>query len=253
MKSACQSYQIVLLFLISMGTFLASGCRDSLNECLSGKGPVVSKRIGLYSFKNVKVRDNISLEIVNDNSFEMEVTAGKNLVEGLGLQIINNTLNIRNSSTCPIFKDPWNPIAVRLSVPDLDTIFVENQADIVNSAPFETDNLVIIILESPSNIKMEVDCEYLRIGNQNGTGDIKILGQAQIAEYYHAAYGTVDLRYLECNELIINSVSSNHCYVRAGRDYLFAIVGGSGNIYYQFDPSRLDLKQEGTGKLIKIY
>lgn len=253
MKSACKSYQIVLLILISTGTFLASGCRDSLNECLSGKGPVVSKRIGLYPFKNVKVRDNISLEMVNGKGFEIEVTAGENLVEGLGLQIINNTLNIRNSSTCPIFKDPWEPIAVRLTVPDLDTIFIENQADIANSAPFETDNLVIIISESPSNINMEVNCEYIRIENLKGTGDVKILGQTQIADCYHAAYGTVDLRYLECNESIINSVSSNHCYVRAGRDYLFAIVGGSGNIYYQFDPSRLDLKQEGSGKLIKIY
>lgn len=232
---------------------MASGCRDSLNKCLSGKGAIVSKRISLYDFQNVRVRDNISLEIINGDHFELEVTAGENLVEELGLQITENTLNIRNSSTCPILKDPWDPIEVRLSVPDLDTLFIENQSDIANTSPFETDDLVIIISESPSNINMEVACEYIRIENLTGTGNIKISGETQVADCYHAAYGTIDLRYLKCTEAIINSISSNHCYVRAGSEYLFAVVGGSGNIYYQYDPDRLDLKQEGSGRLIKIF
>jgi hypothetical protein len=201
----------------------------------------------------VKARDNISLEIANGPGFEMQVTAGENLIEELGLQITNNTLNIRNNSTCPILKDPWDAIEVRLIVPDIDTIFIENQAAISNNIAFETDDLVIRISESPSQINMAVDCEYLRVENLTGTGDIAFSGNAIIADFYHAAYGTIDLRYLVCDEVVINTVSTNHCYVRAGKDYLFAILGGKGNIYYQYDPAVLDFRQEGTGQLIKIY
>lgn len=237
---------IVMLIFIS-------GCRDAFNECLSGKGKIKTQRIGLYPFENVKVKDNISLELLNGPNFEIEVTAGKKVIESLGIQITNGTLNLRNNSTCPMFKDPWQAIEIKLIVPDLDTLFIENHGEIKSLAPFETDDLVIRILESPSQVNLEIDSKYIRVENLSGTGDIAILGFSESADCYHAGYGTIDFRYLICNDVYINTVSANHCYVRAGKDYLFAVVAGIGNIYYHNDPARLDLKQEGSGRLIKVY
>lgn len=232
---------------------LTAGCRDAFNECLSGKGKIKTQRIGLYPFQNVKVRDNISLELLNGPYFEMEVTAGEHVIEGLGIEITNGTLNLRNNSTCPILKDPWDAIEIKLTTPDLDTIFIENHGEIKSLIPFKTNNLVLRISESPSQVSLEVDSKFIRVENLTGTGDITIRGYSQTADCYHAGFGTIDFRYLVCDEIHINTVSANHCYVRAGNDYFFAVVGGKGNIYYHNDPVRLDMKQEGSGKLIKVY
>jgi hypothetical protein len=236
-----------------MVLLLTAGCRDAFNECLSGKGKIKTQRIGLYPFQNVKVRDNISLELLNGPYFEMEVTAGEHVIEGLGVEITNGTLNLRNNSTCPILKDPWDAIIIKLTTPDLDTLFIENHGEIKSIMAFKTDDLVLRISESPSRIKLEVESKFIRVENLTGTGDIAISGYSQTADCYHAGFGTIDFRSLICKEIYINTVSANHCYVRAGEEYLFAVVAGKGNIYYHSDPARLVLQQEGSGRLIKVY
>lgn len=227
-------------------------CRDSFNECLSGPGETISQRIGLNPFRNVKVRDNIGLTLANGPVHEMEVTAGKNIIPMLGIEIINGTLNLRNNSTCPLLKDPWKTILVKLTVPYLDTIFIENHGEITSVIPFETADLVMRITESPSDINLEINTNYIRVENLAGTGDIAVRGFAEVADCYHAGYGTIDFRNLVCDEVNINTASVNHCYIRAGDDYLFAVVSGEGNIYYYNDPRRLDLKLEGPGRLIRV-
>ena len=245
-------HTVCLYLVIITLASIAPACRDSFNECLSGPGETISQRIGLYPFRNVKVRDNIGLTLVNGPVCEMEVTAGKNIIPMLGIEIINGTLNLRNNSTCPLLKDPWKTIEVKLTVPDLDTIFIENHGEINSNLPFETDDLVVRISESPSNINLEVKTGYLRVENLTGTGDIAVSGFAEIADCYHAGYGTIDFRHLVCDEVNINTASVNHSYIRAGDDYLFAVVSGEGNIYYHNDPRRLDLKLEGPGRLIRV-
>lgn len=252
MKTTQHPHIIKLCLILTIILGVTPACRDSFNECLSGPGQTTTKRIGLYPFKNVKLRDNIGLTLVNGSVYEMEVTAGKNIIPMLGIEIINQTLNLRNNSTCPLLKDPWKTIEVRLTVPELDTIFVENHGDINSMLPFETDDLVIRISDSPSNINLEVKTDYVRVENLTGTGDIALKGFSEVADCYHAGYGTIDFRYLVCQEVNINSTSVNHCYIRAGEDYLFAVVSGEGNIYYHNDPIRLDLKLEGQGRLIKV-
>lgn len=246
-------YVFAIAVISSVMLLAMPGCHNVLNECLSGPGKTTTKRIGLYSFKNVKVRDNISLTLENGPKYEMEVTAGENIIPGLYLDIINNTLNIRNLSTCPLLKDPWKPVEVVLTVPDLDTVFVENQAEIRSLIPFKTDHLVVRVSDSPSRIDMNVNCRYVRVENFSGTSDVAVRGFADTVDCYHAGYGTIDFRSLASNRMIVNSASDNHCYIKAGEDYLFAVISGKGNIYYHNDPTRLDLKLEGTGRLIKVF
>ncbi len=208
--------------------------------------------MGLYAFGNVKVQDNINLTIENGKTFELEITTGENIIPMMGIRIINNTLNINNESTCPMLKDPWKGIEIKLTVPTLDTLFINSHGSIRCLGTFISDSLVIRISDSPGTVDLDVDCNFFKIENFSGTADIKISGNTQRLGCYHAGYGKLNLTELHSDNMYFNTKSTNNCFVRGGNKYFYVAMAGIGNAYYYNDPGKIDLITSNTGRLIKI-
>lgn len=229
-----------------------TGCHDALNECLNGPGVIKTQRIGLYEFGNVKVKNNISLTIVNGEQFEMAVTAGKNVIPGLGIEILDNTLVLSNNSTCPMLKDPWTKIEILLTVPSIDTIFFEGSGALRSNEVYSDQALTIRISDSPATVDLGLDCDFVRLENLSGTADVKLSGTANVVECFHSAYGRVDLTKLVSDYMYINMQSSNDSYIRGGEIYFFAVLSSIGNVYYYNDPGIIELNTLSSGKLIRL-
>jgi hypothetical protein len=248
-----KSHHTILCLFASLALLLFGGCHDSFNKCLTGPGSVKTERMGLYAFGNVRVQDNIDLTLVNGNDYELEITTGENLIPMLGINIINNTLHLSNESTCALLKDPWKRIAMKLTLPTLDTLFIESFGDINCLGDFMADSLVVQVIESPSNIKLSVDCNFLNFGNLSGTADITIEGRTLRFNCFHAGYGKLNFSGLHADYVYFNTQSTNNCFVRGGNRYFYAVMAGIGNAYYFNDPEKIDLLIKNTGQLIRVY
>lgn len=247
------SRHTILFLSASVALLLFGGCHDSFNECLSGPGSVKTERMGLYAFGNVWVKDNIDLTLVNGNTYELEITTGQNLIPMLGINIINNTLYLSNESTCSLLKDPWKRIAMKLTLPTLDTLFIESFGEINCMGNFAADNLAVKVFESPSNINFSVDCNFLNFENLSGTANINIQGRALRFNCFHAGYGKLNFSGLHADYVYFNTQSTNNCFVRGGNRYFYAVMAGIGNAYYFNDPEKIDLVTKNTGRLIRVY
>ncbi len=243
-------YLIIIVALMFVTNF--SACHDSLNECLNGPGKTITKRQGLYDFKNIRVKDNISLTLVNGSVNELEISAGENLIPELGIDIIKNTLVLSNKSTCPLLNDPWKTIEMKISVKDIDTIFIESYGMLKSIEPFKDEALTIRISNSPAIIDMNIDCEFVRLENFSGTATVNLSGTSNEIECFHSAYGKVDFTKLVSNYCYINMQSSNDSYVRGGEVYFYAVLSSIGNVYYYNDPDRIEITTQSSGRLIKL-
>lgn len=239
----------IAIFLVMINF---SACNDSLNECLNGQGRTITKRQGLYDFNNIRVKDNISLTLANGSINELEITAGENLIPELGINIINNTLVLSNQSTCPMFNDPWKNIRMKITVKDIDTIFVEGYGALKSIEPFAVDALTIRISDSPAVVNMNLDCDFVRLENLSGTGNVNLSGTTDVIECFHSGYGKVDLTKLVSHYSYINMQSSNDSYVRGGEVFFYAVISSIGNVYYYNDPDRIEITTQSSGRLIKL-
>jgi len=86
----------------------------------------------------------------------------------------------------------------------------------------------------------------------SGTADVRISGTGHDGIFYHAAYGTLDTRGYLPGHTIINSNSSNDCYVSSGTLTLDVMITNVGNVYYRGDPVNLNAVIESSGQLIKL-
>lgn len=241
---------IVVSTFVMLLLFLA-GCHDTFNECLSGKGATVTERVGLYPFGNVTVYDNLELTLTQDSEYMVQITAGENIIPMLGINIKNNTLVLRNESSCPMLKDPWKPIKVVVTAPQVDTLTIKSHVGVFTLLPIRQDAFLIRVNESAAKVQMEVDCQKLFIENISGTADIAISGRAYRSHCLHAGFGRLDLTQLHSVYMNLGAQSRNDCRVRGGDDYFFVTLRDIGNVYYTNDPQHIELFLESSGQLIK--
>lgn len=245
-------FMAALLLLGFVMVLVSTGCRDAFNECLSGPGKTITHRMGLYDFGNVRVRNNISLTIENGAKNELQITGGEHIIPMLGIEITGNTLVLSNKSTCPMLKDPWKNIEMKLTLPHLDTLFVESHGDIKCQGVFSQERLVVRISDCPANIDLNLECSRLRVESMSGTANVNIRGTAEIVNFYHAGYGRADLTKLISDYMYMNMQSSNDSFIRGGELYFYAVIGTIGNVYYYNDPEIIELIVQSTGQLIRL-
>jgi hypothetical protein len=249
-----KKYHLVI-FVFWMGILLLSlpACHDAFNECLSGPGKTINERMGLYSFKNVSINDNIDLSIKNGKQYSLEITAGENIIHNLGIEIVNGTLNLSNKSTCALLKKPWDAITMILTVPELDTIFVKNHGRIQSQGIFYSQALLVRVTDSPAEVDLEIEATHFRLENMSGTANIKISGQVQNTECYHGGFGIIDLTNLHQQYLYLNMNSTNNSEIWGAEKYLFASLNNIGDVFYYREPAKIEWENNDSGQLIRAW
>jgi len=209
-------------------------------------------RRNLYPFKNIIVFDNINLSLQQGDKYEVIIETGRNLIPAITTRIVNNTLTIRNESTCPLLKDPWNPIEIRITFPEIDSLVIRSQGRVWMPDTIFGNRFYVSVRESSADIQLLFDVNFLQVGNMDGTADVTIKGKARDGYFYHAGYGKFDALDFFTTYTIVNSNSTNDCYVRGGTILLDAKIMGIGNIYFVGQPENVKKSIVGSGEIIKL-
>jgi len=243
---------LIIVFAVLLLYFSNSCVKDTFNECLSGTGTITTERRGLYSFRNVEVFDNIDLNIVQGDYYEVKIETGENIIPMITTRISSDKLTIRNESTCPMFKDPWKGVAVTLTLPKFDTLQIYSHGKVTCSDSLRMENAMVFISESTGKIDLTFSVFRLIVGYNSGTSDIIIRGKAHTGIFYSAAYGPMDCTGFYPIFMIINSNSTNDCYISSGEKLLDAKITNIGNVYYRGEPAKIIEDYHSSGRLIKL-
>ncbi len=237
--------------MIAVAILTTLSCHDAFNKCLSGSGKAATERREMYPFRNIEVRDNIDLTIRQSDHYSVEIRAGEKLIPMICTNIENDLLLISNESICPLLKDPWEPVAVEVQMPDLDSLVIRSQKTVKTDGTFTSEKLSVRITGCPAHVFLTVDAGLLHVTNADGTADVTVEGISGTAYIYNGGYGPVDCRGLWSQNLYAHSNSPNHLKVRAGSKLLNAVINFSGNIYYTGNPARIEYFPKGSGRLIR--
>lgn len=224
--------------------------KENAFDCIKPTGKISTEIRPLTSFHSIVVQDKIDVYLKQDNNFNIQITAGKNIIKNIRTEIKNDTLYISNKNKCNFIRDPSKKIEAHIQLPKLKYLKHRGTGNIYTVNPFTQDSIILRI-ESPGDVHFQVNTHYFS-GSTHGNGDVYISGQTNY--FYYNFNGT---NFIYADNLKINnytyleSHSVGHAYVNINNAGMDATLFSKGNIYYYGSPSYLKYTSKGAGTVIK--
>ena len=242
-----KSFNIILALILI--TF--SGCKkDSLCNCLKKTGDEITEIRATNPFTSIEMNNNVDVIIKPDTTYKIQVTCGKNLIDGIQTEVINNRLVVRNINKCNWLRDFRNTFTVEVSVKDLTQITNNGSGnlyftDTLFQPEFQVDNW-----SGTGTLNLLLHCNETRLKLHTGPADINAAGYTAVGYVYTAGNGFCNTRNLVSDYCYVTSKSTGDVYVTATKE-LQAEIKYNGDVFYSGTPATIKSVITGSGKLIK--
>ena len=244
--------QILLHILLFLGMLcMIPGCAKDGGVCISTSGQVIQQARNIPDFNQIDLQDNVNLIITTDSVNQVIVEAGKNIISGITTNVVDRQLLIRNNNKCNWFRDYNKPINVIVSSHSLWKIIYHGSGNISTSGTLKQDSLSLEVWGGCGTINLSLDLWQGSFSLNMGTVDFRLHGVCAITSVYSGDYGLYDARDMKTGYTFITNKGSNDCYVQAVND-LEATIGSIGNIYYKGEPKSINIKINGSGKVLPL-
>ncbi len=243
--------RVTVIYIISV--LLLMSCKKELTiNCKLTSGDIVSDFRSVSDYKNILIKDNISVVFKKMQDGIIEVEAGRNLLSNIRTSTNDQGwLVLENLNSCDWARDYKQTVNVYLDSKGIDTIHYASIGNVSSIDTLITDTLCVKVTEGSGEISPVISTSILYCQLHYGTSDIKLKGTCRISYVYSASFGLVDLRDISTEIVYVNSISSNDTYVNA-QNALGAQIQNIGNIYYTGNPEDVTFIKEGQGELIKL-
>lgn len=241
----------ILINLLIFILFAFHSCKKDPGDCFRSTGKVKTETRTLDAFTNLIISDNIDVELHHspDNPY-LIISAGENLLSGIGSSIDNNTLKLNNNHSCNWVRSYGKPITIKLYYHQLDSIEFRGSGILSCADTLRTDSLYLSIKEGGGTIRMLLDTKKSFINHEYGTADVHLSGRSEVNYIYQASFGPVLADSLITKFNYLENLSTNQCRVHAELQ-LGVTISGPGDVFYAGNPS-INLIKTGSGNLIRI-
>ena len=241
-----------LLFLTLL--LILSCSKENAPDCFKSNGRDEYEVRHLAPFDTIEMFDKIEVTIVQGPQYQVQIIAGKNIVNGIATTVSNGLLRIQNNNTCNFVRGYKRKIKVIVTTPQVNKVYNYGVADLRFDEHFKQD-LLNVRAENSGDIYINGNYREVR-SSSHGNGDIYLNGSAQTlliysngTNYTHAEnFSVSDLAY-------ISSYSLGHAYfnLNGTREFQY-YIWSEGNIYYKGHPSVINNlgNTEAIGKLISL-
>jgi hypothetical protein len=238
------------LVLILVGC--ASACnKEDCPDCLQKAGSMARESRDLDVFREIRLSDRINLVITQDTVNRVLIEAGKNLIPEVVTQVEAGVLTIRDDNTCNWVRSYENSITVYLQCKELRNIYYDGAGSITGTNEMVADTLEVNLWDGSGKIRLQTDCDELRVHLHTGCGDVEIYGKARNAYYYSRGNGQIHNENLDVPGIYIDASCTGDLFVRA-TEHIFARLGYDGNVYYWGKPANVESEISGNGRLIPM-
>jgi hypothetical protein len=241
-------FQIVIIIILLT---LTNACEKGH---IHGTGKMTTETRIVESFHSVQISDNITthFHFSKENTFRIEIQGGEKLLPKIFTTVTDSILYISNGNK-------WN----WLRNYDKSDIIINIYTDSVKYIKYDGykriefhDTLYISTFRFESmggmgSIQLNVKSDSASVIIHKGSPDILIKGTSQDFYLYTHAHGKLNALDFNCQNLIVHSAGTAHCYV-SPQNSIGATIDYLGNVYYKNNPSIIWLIENNEGKLIKI-
>ncbi|MCS7076140.1 MAG: DUF2807 domain-containing protein [Bacteroidia bacterium] len=244
------SYTIILLNL----TLLFFSCnKENAPDIFKSTGEIKTQTRLLPGFHTLYINDHIEIEIKQANEHKAEITAGKNLIPKIKLEVEDSTLTIRNRNTANWVRSyQKDDVKITLYMPIVKKIYQYGSGKI-----FTTDTLKLrdkwLDIENHSSGDIDITADCLRLAcslSRRGYGNITLKGKCTQLISINDGTGTYNSLSLSCQYARVETINKGESYAYVPGPLAVRIMD-SGNIYITGNPSPIEwLEKKGSGSLI---
>lgn len=239
-----------MVFAIVLITLINSCKKDSLCNCLRSAGDTVTEKRNLTSFTSLLVERNVAVDLIQDSICYAKITCGKHLMDGIVTEVKDGKLDVSNINRCNWSRSYKNEFVVEVHCKELINIEYAAAGNLTMLNQFNLDSLYIESTDGSGSVLLNINARVLYAVLNTAVADITINGNSKVNYFFANAQGFFDAGKLNADYVYMRSNTANYCKVNI-KNQLDAEIEATGNIYYTGNPLILNLKQTGSGKLIK--
>ncbi|MCL1821280.1 MAG: DUF2807 domain-containing protein [Prolixibacteraceae bacterium] len=232
--------RIFLFALFLSGLFL---------QPFSAQAKKETKQLATFTAINLLV--SATLNLTQGENQNIEVIANPETLEKLIIEVVNEKLIIRLSSTKNFFNN-FNPgkIEIFVTAKHINQLSVSGSGKIIVKDGLNAQTIDMTVSGSGA-IKLEKLSANTINTTVTGSGDIHLSGQS-VADKLNAAVtgsGTLKANAMEARDVKVSITGSGKCYVNSNNN-ITAQTTGSGSIYYS-GTANIDARSTGSGRIIR--
>lgn len=244
-----------ILYVIIV-SFVLFGCENP-GDCIKSTGSMVTKEIEVEPFEYIRVYKGIGLVIKQGDEYKVEVRSGKNLIDDIQVLIRENTLFIKDKTTCNWVRD-YGQTTVYITAPNLIEIRSKTEQRIISDGVLSYPSLTLIAMDKDGDGEegagtgdfiMELECTQFVIGNNN-VANYYISGKTNdcFVGFYNGN-GILRAENLEINQLSFYHRGFNDMHVNVSQS-ITGNLYATGNLILYSNPENVDVTQHYQGRLI---
>lgn len=216
---------------------------NSPNYTIYGSGDLITETLYLSSFNSITVNTVASVNLTRGDNQEVVLTVDDNIREYVKFTVYNEHLYLDTENNVNLEEFT---IILDITIPRIENIVVNGVSDVVGQNEF-TGNYLNLVMNGVGYIYLNLDIYEVR-SDLNGVGNVELSGTAvnQIANV--SSVGNLNAFELvtDTSYVAANSVGNANVYAD---DYLHAMIGSLGSIYYRGHPVVYQVV-EGQGRVV---
>ena len=215
---------VVFMLALSIGLFSAISCNITNSSGVQGSGNAKSETRDVSGFKQIEANGAITLEIVAQNAFNVEIEADDNLLSMIKTEVSGDTLKIFSEGKI----SRKTKVFVKISMPELVSLDISGASE-ANISNLKTDTLLL---------------------KANGASKIKVDGVANDLKLDVNGASSIDAENLKVENAGVEANGASSAIVSAIND-LKAEVSGASTVYYTGEPKNFEPKTSGASSVKK--
>lgn len=223
-----------------------SFCQNSGNwgKRVEGTGPVVRETRDASGFTKLTSAVSANVFIRQGSAFKVEIEGQKNVLDLLKTEVKDGALKIYFDRDANV--NYQKELNVYVTAPMYEEIKLSGSGDMKAENALSGQNLKFT-LSGSGNVKLS-DLQFSALTCKlSGSGDIKMGGKTNTAEYNVSGSGNLEAENVDAQNVVASVTGSGDVTCRAATA-LEAKVTGSGNIHYVGKPSVVS-KVTGSGEI----
>ncbi|MDX1629182.1 MAG: head GIN domain-containing protein [Fulvivirga sp.] len=238
-------YTITILFLFH---FFIS-CEDvGAPDCLNSGGEITTQLVKTENFSALEINGRFEVVITDTTTSGVSITAPKNLIPEIQIEVINHKLIITDNNACDWVRSYDLPVINILSS-NIDYI-TQNGAGMVRSSNTLTYPKIELVNQYHSgDFALDLNNEHVIISN-NDISNFYLSGETNLLTIgFFAGDGRCECDKLRAKNVSVFQRGTNDMVVFP-LESLWGRILGTGNLIYKNKPTHIDIVVEGRGQLI---
>ncbi len=224
---------------------LLIGACNPDKRCINGEGDYTSRVYDIKNFHSLAISGDEIVEVYQSKDFRLEILAQSNVHERVELDVRSGVLDVHTSGC---LRDHL-PVKVMVGMPELNGLELSGSGSITIKDTFYTPQCRLSVSGSGYIDHLAYLTQLTAL--ISGSGEIYTHGACSSQAIDISGSGN----YKGLNFQSIGSdvdISGSGSATLWVENYLDVNISGSGNVYYQGDPSSVIINVSGSGQVVKL-